>query len=576
MAGNSAKTPDGSGNARPGKARRFRRLVQAASLMLFLWLLWRQAASPQGANGPIPPDFFPRLDPLAATATLLAGREWIAALLPGLSLLAVALLAGRLFCGWICPFGATLDAASGLMRRHAGPVRECLRPSPSARKIKYLLLIAVLAAALAGVNLAWWAAPIPLITRFYGLLLHPLALLGGHEILALSRPALNYLDWPALNYLAITPRRFASLYFLAGFFGLIFWLERVKPRFWCRFICPAGALLGLFSLFPIWRRRVSSCIQCGKCARTCPAGALPPQGRPCPHSECITCQTCADVCPTRGTAFSFFRPSNTADDKKSPATAPLPTAPGPSALPSRRAFLAAAAGGVGLAGLERSALGSLLGPDARGNLWSKGCLRPPGALPEAAFLDRCLRCGLCMRACPSNGLQPAWLAAGPEGMFSPVLTPRRGPCEPDCNLCGQVCPTQAITPLPLTEKRWAKIGGAVVHNNRCLAWAEDKRCVVCQEVCPFGAVECVQTAGALVPVPLVKAAKCFGCGYCEQHCPARVPAITVQPLNALRLARGSYIQAGKAAGLSLEPIPRKDLEQTPTLPAGSLPPGFSE
>ena len=580
MAKNSAKPA-----SRQGKFRRLRGLAQATSLGLFLLLLWGIATPPQGADGAISPNFFLRLDPLAAAINLLAGREWLATLFPALLLLILALLAGRLFCGWLCPMGATLDAASSLINRYADPQRKPARTLKKLRKTKYLLLIGGLAAAMAGVNLAGWIAPIPLITRFYGLLLHPLALLGGHEALNFGRPFLESLDWPAASYLSIAPRRFASMYFLVVFFGLLFWLERLRPRFWCNFLCPAGALLGLFSLLPLWRRRVSACTGCGKCAQSCLAGAISSQGQYCLHGECITCQTCANVCTTGSALFSLFRKEKISVQAKSALEAKTPSRsapvrlsnkPGQSVLPSRRAFLAAAIGGIGLAGLGHSSLTSLLGPDLRGIIYAENCLRPPGALPEAVFLKRCLRCGLCMRACPTNGLQPAWLAAGPEGAFSPVLVPRRGPCEPDCNLCGWICPTQAISPLELAEKRWAKIGGAVVHNNRCLAWAEGKRCVVCQEVCPYGAVEYMQTADTPVPVPMVKAARCFGCGYCELHCPVRISAITVQPLNALRLAEGSYIQAGKAAGLELAPAQKNAHEPPSTMSESGLPPGFAE
>ena len=538
---------------RPARGRLFRGLAQAASLALFVWLLWWGAASPDGLEGVVP--LFLRLDPLAAAATVLAGRAWLAVFWPALLLPGLTFFFGRLFCGWLCPLGATLDAASSLMNSLAA--RRPAAPALRFRPVKYLLLTVFLAAALAGVNLAYWAAPLPLATRFYGLLLHPLVLLGGHETLNLGRPVLDSLAWPALSYLVIVPRRFASMYFLAGFFGILFWLERVGPRFWCRNLCPAGALLGLIShLFPPWwRRRVSACVNCGKCAKACEA--IRPNGQAVWAGECLTCQKCVDLCPARSTLFSFFRTEKT------------PAEPGPCGLPSRRVFLAAALGGLGLAGLERSGLASLLGPETPRGL-PEACLRPPGALPEADFLARCLRCGLCLRACPTNGLQPAWLAAGPEGVFSPVLRPRRGPCEPDCRLCGQVCPTRAITSLEPAEKRWAKIGGAVVHPNRCLAWGEGKSCVVCQEVCPYGAIESVLSAQ--VPAPRVKAAKCFGCGYCEHYCPVRVSAITVLPLNALRLARGSYIEAGRAAGLDLD---RSHDPQPPNLENG-LPPGFSE
>ncbi|MDR2934389.1 MAG: 4Fe-4S binding protein, partial [Candidatus Adiutrix sp.] len=202
----------------PRRGRLFRGWAQALSLALFLWLLWRGAASPFGLEGLVP--LFQRLDPLAAAVTVLAGRAGLAVLWPALLLLGLTLFVGRLFCGWLCPLGATLDAASGLMNRCAGRRPRPAAPPLRLSQAKYLLLAVLLAAALAGVNLAHWAAPLPLVTRFYGLLLHPLALLGGHEALNLGRPVLDSLDWPALSYLAVAPRRFASMYFLAGFFGL--------------------------------------------------------------------------------------------------------------------------------------------------------------------------------------------------------------------------------------------------------------------------------------------------------------------------------------------------------------------
>jgi MauM/NapG family ferredoxin protein len=204
-------------------------------------------------------------------------------------------------------------------------------------------------------------------------------------------------------------------------------------------------------------------------------------------------------------------------------------------LPSRRAFLGASVFGAVLAGVQYNGAHSLLNADGDGTIWSPSCIRPQGALPESRFLQLCLRCGECMKVCPDNALQPAWLAAGPEGIFSPLLTPRRGPCEPGCNACGQICPTRAIAPLPLEEKQWAKVGTAIVNRQTCLAWAEELSCVVCQEVCPYGTVTPVQQSGARVPTPMVDAARCYGCGYCERHCPVRISAIVIQPLNALHL-----------------------------------------
>jgi MauM/NapG family ferredoxin protein len=546
----------------PPDASRLRRCIQAASLLGFLWLLSR-AAFPEA--GPGWTDLFLRLDPLAATAIPLVAREWIPRLLPGLGIVLLAILAGRLFCGYICPLGTTLDLARGLTDG-AMPRKNREAPAlPGLALLKYLLLALVLGAAAAGENLAFWFSPVALATRLYALLLHPLLLLAGHEALNLGRPVFDALGMSSLSYMQLELRRFDTLYALLAFFGLLFTLARVRPRFWCRYLCPAGALLGICSLRPVWRRRVGNCAGCGRCVRGCPTGAILPDGAALPN-ECIVCRACAAACPVREVRFACRE--RTGDSRRAHGDP----------LPARRAFLSAAGAGVVLAAVGHANPGSLLLPRTRGLLFDPGCVRPPGALPEPAFLDRCLRCGQCMKACPTNALQPAWFAAGVEGMFSPVLVARLGPCEPSCRVCGLVCPTGAIAPLPLEQKQQAKIGTAVINVSTCLAWAEGRSCVVCQEVCPYGAIAFTRAADAKAPLPAVEAARCFGCGYCEHHCPVRVPAVTVLPLNALRLATAGYIEAAQQAGLRLRHSTGTPYGENapPDIPPGALPPGFSE
>ncbi len=544
-----------------GKNRRFQRLIQGASLILFLWLLLT-AATPGG----IPPDLFLRLDPLVAVAVPLAARHWFFTLLPGLAIILLAVVCGRIFCGYLCPMGATLDLVRAVTVRAK---RTATALPPALRHVKYLILAGVAGAAVVGLNLSFWVAPIPLVTRLYTLIVHPLLLLAGNTGLDLGRPVFNTLDVPALSYLSLEPRRFATAYFVAGFFLLLFLLERIRPRFWCRYLCPAGALLALCSFRPpLLRRQLSGCVSCGLCRSSCPAGILDEEGNALSHGECLVCRTCADVCPQGAIRFG---PSAPSEQEK---TALSPDSP----LPSRRAFLTAAGAGIGLAALEFSSLHSLALPRPRGLIRDEANIRPPGAVPEADFLDRCLRCGMCMRVCPTNALQPAWLLSGASGMFSPVLTPRVGPCEPECAACGAVCPSEALLPLPLAEKQQAKIGTAVVQPDLCLAWAEGHSCVVCQEVCPYGAIALEQKNGAKVPAPVVKSRQCFGCGYCERHCPVFIPAITVQPLNALRLNQPGYREKAQAAGLDIKTVAERQSIAPPpdALPEGSLPPGFSE
>ncbi|MDR1857485.1 MAG: 4Fe-4S binding protein [Desulfovibrio sp.] len=533
-----------------------RRAVQGASLALFLFCCW-SVAWPL-PDGPTPADLFLRLDPAAAVLTTIASRHFIVALVPGIVVLACTLIAGRFFCGWICPYGATLD----IVRRLWGRRRKTCQLPRRLPALKFVVLAAMTGTALLGVNTVFWGAPIPLLTRAVETLVHPLATLLAQSGLDIGSPLLE--GFPQLAYLEVTPRRYEGMLFIACLFGACCWLEAVYPRFWCRCLCPSGALMALLSRRPILRRRVSEgCRGCERCVRICPTQAISDDPGRTNHEECLTCQRCRGVCPDGSIAFGTV-----------PRAIAAP--PAPSHSPSRRAFLGSGAMGIVLAGIQYSGTGSLMAGDGKGTLLQPWVVRPPGALPEPDFLRRCLRCGLCMKACPTNGLQPAWTLAGAEALFSPILVPRRGPCDPACHACGQVCPTGAVASLVPEEKQWAKVGTAVVLRERCLAWAEGRKCVVCQEVCPYGAVALAHTEQTAVPAPVVKGVKCYGCGYCEKHCPVRIPAIRVEPLNALRLATTDYKAAAQEAGLSLEVGKREGGEMQDTVPEGELPPGFSD
>jgi ferredoxin len=168
-------------------------------------------------------------------------------------------------------------------------------------------------------------------------------------------------------------------------------------------------------------------------------------------------------------------------------------------------------------------------------------IRPPGALPEREFLERCVRCGECMKVCLTHGLQPTLLEAGLEGLWTPRLVPRLGYCEYNCTLCGQVCPTQAIRRLPLEVKRRVRIGLAAIDTSRCLPYAFQTSCIVCEEHCPlprkaiwFDEREVVTRDGALrrVKQPKVAIDLCTGCGICETKCVVQdLPAIRVTSAN---------------------------------------------
>ena len=181
---------------------------------------------------------------------------------------------------------------------------------------------------------------------------------------------------------------------------------------------------------------------------------------------------------------------------------------------------------AGLAGLGGGLLFRAQPAAAKSDL-NPAFIRPPGALAEGQFLNQCIRCGECMKVCPTNAIQPAMLEAGLQGMWSPLLKLRLGYCEYKCTECSQVCPTGAIGKLSLEKKQKTKLGLAMVDKNRCMTYASGKQCLVCRDQCPLptkaiSLVEASVTMGSktlTIKQPQVDSKLCIGCGICENKCP---------------------------------------------------------
>jgi len=145
-------------------------------------------------------------------------------------------------------------------------------------------------------------------------------------------------------------------------------------------------------------------------------------------------------------------------------------------------------------------------------------LRPPGSVDEQRFAGLCIRCGNCIRACPTGIIRPDLGSQGIAGFLAPVVRFQDGYCREDCHACTQVCPSGAITRLSLDQKQHTPLGVAKVDFSICLL-AEDRECDICARVCPYEAIDIRWSEEEYLAVPHVDHEKCPGCGACEAGCP---------------------------------------------------------
>lgn len=394
---------------------------------------------------------------------------------------------GRVYCSAICPLGVMQD----VFRRLKIGRRVQYRYRAENKTLRWSILV-VFVILLCIPSLAF-------IARF----MDPYSAFG-RIVTAASRHALDAAFWTGVVWFA----------------GLGIW-SQLRGREYCNTLCPVGTILSLISRVAWLRPLVnqSQCTQCGACEKQCKAEAITPakRGEKYPTvdmTKCVGCYDCIGNCPVEAIQIGtpYNRGKIVPDESKAPGTDE-----------SRRRFLGIL-GGVavaatvkaqevkmdgGLAHIEKKKVPARAIP-----------VRPAGSVSQRHFESHCTACQLCVGACPNKVLRPSQELSR---WMQPELQFEEGYCMITCNRCSEVCPTEAITPIQLSDKSSIRTGHAVWIKDNCVVGTDQVACGSCAEHCPTGAITMVsgQSVGINGLIPAVDEEKCIGCGKCEYLCPAR-------------------------------------------------------
>ena len=258
----------------------WRRLVQAGYLLFILYVgwifylfyLWAIGGSETFTARPPAVEGFLPIGALVALKRFVLTGAYDTIHPAGLTIFLAALATGLLlrkgFCGWICPVGCVSNLAEWFSRKRRWLARPPVWIDFPMLSLKYLLLFFF-------AYLILWKMDLRAIEGF------------------MQTPYNKVVDAKMLHFF-ISPST-TTLWVMGGLVVISFFLR----NFWCRYLCPYGALLGLLALPGLTRisRKEENCINCGRCDRQCPGSIRVSSKKAVRSPECIGCLECVAVCP---------------------------------------------------------------------------------------------------------------------------------------------------------------------------------------------------------------------------------------------------------------------------------------
>jgi ferredoxin len=430
----------------------------------------------------------------------------------------ITLLFGRVYCSTVCPLGIFQDVIHYIRKKIQKRYKMHYRKPQNI--LRYTLLVAVFLVFISGhIVLLNLLDPYSVYGKISSNVFKPGMGLIYNFLSGILQDMNIYSVFPVETVPIKWSAFVISGIFLAGITALAIRYERL----YCNTICPVGTLLGLISRFSVFKIKFDSnlCIHCNKCANVCKASCIDVKQQHIDFSRCVGCFNCIEACDKNGIDYQLSLKNN----EKSSRTEQINDE---QEEKGKRNFFKQ----VLLAFLSMPLFRQVTAQEStkRTRLPVKTPVTPPGSRSFEHFNQHCTACHLCVTVCPSNVIRPSFLEYGFKGMLQPYLDFQVSYCNYECTQCSEVCPTGAILPLTVEEKKKEQIGIARFVKNNCIVYISKTACGACAEHCPTKAVHMVPYQDGL-RIPEVRPELCIGCGACEFACPPEPKAIYVEGLQ---------------------------------------------
>ncbi|MDR0661665.1 MAG: 4Fe-4S binding protein [Prevotellaceae bacterium] len=431
-------------------------------------------------------------------------------------LIVLTLLIGRIYCSILCPLGIFQDVISRIAKWRKKKKKRYAYTSPK-NILRFGILAATGVTAIFGLNLLLILLdPYSIYGRIAVNIFRPVYI-GGNNLIANIES-----NFDSYNFYHVGIDTFSVFAFSLSILMLllIIYMAYKHGRLYCDTICPVGAFLGLLSKVSLFKMMINTkkCIKCRKCEISCKSSCIKSKTYEVDFSRCVDCFNCTTNCGYNAIGLRFSPSPRMSQKKETKVEIANDSYAINSPDMAKRRFIGTTVGtfvGIGLPAQEKVISGI-----STVSYKKRNPVSPPGSISFEHFKSKCTACHACVSRCPSQVLKPSFLQYGLDGLMMPRMDYFASFCNFECTICTEVCPTGALQPLTVEQKKVLQIGKVVFVKENCVVYTQDMDCGACSEHCPTKAVDMVPYKGTLT-IPKINTDICIGCGGCEFICPAR-------------------------------------------------------